>query len=170
MVIIDTGTLPMVMNQGADWNFVNKVPSWLRPGAFTLWLGSFRGARAALRFLNLTKSWQNSVSFSRTRRECTRGWRVSSRGWRAGSLEQLARHERHGLPAYSHHDRFPPWWGFVRDDNGGNLSGDKIPPLTMIMINHYLTQFNSSHWWWLLIIWLSSTRLNYTMLCYKKEL
>ena len=50
-----------------------------------------------------------------------------------------------GLPAYSHHDRFPPWWVFVRDDNGGNLSGDKIPPLTMIMINHYLTQFNSSH-------------------------
>ena len=48
-----------------------------------------------------------------------------------------------GLPAYSHHDRFPPWWGFVRDDNGGNLSGDKIPPLMMIIIN-YLTQFNSS--------------------------
>ena len=50
-----------------------------------------------------------------------------------------------GLLAYSHHDRFPPWWVFVRDDNGGNLSGDKIPPLTMIIINHYLTQFNSSH-------------------------
>ena len=48
-----------------------------------------------------------------------------------------------GLKAYSHHDRFPPWWVFVRDDNGGNLSGDKIPPLMMIMINH-LTQFNSS--------------------------
>ena len=51
----------------------------------------------------------------------------------------------HGYPAYSHHDRFPPWWVFVRDDNGGNLSGDKIPPLMMIIINH-LTQFNSSHW------------------------
>ena len=37
-----------------------------------------------------------------------------------------------GLPAYSHHDRFPPWWVFVRDDNGGNLSGDKIPPLMMM--------------------------------------
>ena len=49
----------------------------------------------------------------------------------------------HGYPAYSHHDRFPPWWVFVRDDNGGNLSGDKIPPLMMIIINH-LTQFNSS--------------------------
>ena len=35
---------------------------------------------------------------------------------------------KNGLPAYSHHDRFPPWWVFVRDDNGGNLSGDKIPP------------------------------------------
>ena len=48
-----------------------------------------------------------------------------------------------GLPAYSHHDRFPPWWVFVSDDNGGNLSGDKIPPLMVIIINH-LTQFNSS--------------------------
>ena len=38
----------------------------------------------------------------------------------------------------SHHGGF-----FVRDDNGGNLSGDKIPPLMMIIINH-LTQFNSS--------------------------
>ena len=33
-----------------------------------------------------------------------------------------------GYPAYSHHDRFPPWWVFVHDDYGGNLSGDKIPP------------------------------------------
>ena len=33
-----------------------------------------------------------------------------------------------GLPAYSHHDRFPPWWVFVHDDYGGNLSGDKFPP------------------------------------------
>ena len=33
-----------------------------------------------------------------------------------------------GYPAYFHHDRFPPWWVFVRDDNGGNLSGDKFPP------------------------------------------
>ena len=65
-------------------------------------------------------------------------------------------HAKHGYPAYSHHDRFPPWWVFVRDDNGGNLSGDKIPPLMMIIINHltqlvslmmivnHLTQFNWS--------------------------
>ena len=33
-----------------------------------------------------------------------------------------------GYPAYSHHDRFPPWWDFVCDDYGGNLSGDKFPP------------------------------------------
>ena len=33
-----------------------------------------------------------------------------------------------GYPAYSHHDKFPPWWVFVCDDYGGNLSGDKIPP------------------------------------------
>ena len=30
-----------------------------------------------------------------------------------------------GYPAYSHHDKFPPWWVFVRDDNGGNLSVTK---------------------------------------------
>ena len=30
-----------------------------------------------------------------------------------------------GLPAYSHHDGFPPWWVFVRDDDGGNLSVTK---------------------------------------------
>ena len=39
-----------------------------------------------------------------------------------------ANNDDDGLPAYSHHGRFPPWWVFVRDDNGGNLSGDKIPP------------------------------------------
>ena len=52
--------------------------------------------------------------------------------------------DNYGYPAYSHHDRFPPWWVFVRNENGGNLSGDKIPPFMMIIINH-LTQFNSSH-------------------------
>ena len=30
-----------------------------------------------------------------------------------------------GLQAHSHHDKFPPWWGFVRDDYGGNLSVTK---------------------------------------------
>ena len=33
-----------------------------------------------------------------------------------------------GYPAYSHHDKFPPWWVFVREDYVGNLSGDKFPP------------------------------------------
>ena len=42
----------------------------------------------------------------------------------------------YGLPAYSHHDRFPPGWVFVRDDNGGNLSGDKIPPFMIIIRSH----------------------------------
>ena len=27
-----------------------------------------------------------------------------------------------GYPAYSHHDKFPPWWEFVRHDYGGILS------------------------------------------------
>ena len=30
-----------------------------------------------------------------------------------------------GLEAHSHHDKFPPWWVFVRDDDGGNLSVTK---------------------------------------------
>ena len=32
-----------------------------------------------------------------------------------------------GYPAHSHHDKFPPWWDFVRDDDGGNLSVTKSP-------------------------------------------
>ena len=65
----------------------------------------------------------------------------------------------HGLPAYSHHDRFPPWWVFVRDDNGWNLPGDKIPPLMMIMIRH-LTQFNSSRSFVMLLPDCIDTALN----------
>ena len=42
--------------------------------------------------------------------------------------KKLKRLMQIGYPAYSHHDKFPPWWVFVRDDYGGNLSGDKIPP------------------------------------------
>ena len=30
-----------------------------------------------------------------------------------------------GYPAHSHHDKFPPWWDFVRGDDGGNLSVTK---------------------------------------------
>ena len=41
-----------------------------------------------------------------------------------------------GYPANSHHDKFPPWWEFVRDDYGGILSPDKFPPL-MIMMKNY---------------------------------
>ena len=26
-----------------------------------------------------------------------------------------------GLPAYSHHDKFPPWWGNVSNDKDGNV-------------------------------------------------
>ena len=40
-------------------------------------------------------------------------------------------HRHHGYPAHSHHDKIPPWWDFVRDDDGGNLSVTK-----------------SHHWWW----------------------
>ena len=26
-----------------------------------------------------------------------------------------------GYPAYSHHDKIPPWWGIVSNDEGGNV-------------------------------------------------
>ena len=30
-----------------------------------------------------------------------------------------------GYPAYSHHDKIPPWWGNVSNDEGGNVSVSK---------------------------------------------
>ena len=30
-----------------------------------------------------------------------------------------------GLPAYSHHDKIPPWWEYVSNDEGGNVSLSK---------------------------------------------
>ena len=30
-----------------------------------------------------------------------------------------------GLPAYSHHDKIPPWWECVSNDKGGNVSVSK---------------------------------------------
>ena len=33
--------------------------------------------------------------------------------------------DHHGLPAHSHHDNIPPWWGNVSNDTGGNVSVSK---------------------------------------------
>ena len=33
-------------------------------------------------------------------------------------------------PAYSHHDKIPPWWENVSNDEGGNVSVSKNPPYT----------------------------------------
>ena len=30
-----------------------------------------------------------------------------------------------GYPAYSHHDKIPPWWGNVSNDKGGKMSVTK---------------------------------------------
>ena len=30
-----------------------------------------------------------------------------------------------GYPAYSHHDKIPPWWGIDSNDEGGNVSVSK---------------------------------------------
>ena len=43
-----------------------------------------------------------------------------------------------GYPAYSHHDKIPPWWGNVRNDEGGNVSVSKNHHTTYTMINHIL--------------------------------
>ena len=74
-------------------------------------------------------------------------------------IEHDNNNDYEGLPAYSHHDRFPPWWVFVCDDNGGNMSGDKIPPLMMIMIRH-LTHFNLSRSFVMLLPDCIDTALN----------
>ena len=34
--------------------------------------------------------------------------------------------ENDGYPAYSHHDKIPPWWRNVSNDEGGNMSVSKI--------------------------------------------
>ena len=33
--------------------------------------------------------------------------------------------EYDGLPAYSHRDKIPPWWEYVSNDKGGNVSLSK---------------------------------------------
>ena len=40
-----------------------------------------------------------------------------------------------GLPAYSHHDKIPPWLGNVSNNKGGNV---KFPP--------YMINFNFNSW------------------------
>ena len=34
-------------------------------------------------------------------------------------------HHDDGYPAYSHHDKIPPWWENVSNDEGGNVSVSK---------------------------------------------
>ena len=42
-----------------------------------------------------------------------------------------ADHDDDGLPAYSHHDKNPPWWEFVSNEYGGNMPVMKIMVMTM---------------------------------------
>ena len=44
----------------------------------------------------------------------TRWWWIYC--WRDGDDDD------DGLPAYSHHDKIPPWWEYVSNDKGGNVS------------------------------------------------
>ena len=43
-----------------------------------------------------------------------------------------------GYPAYSHHDKIPPWWGNVNDDEGGNVSLSKTHHSPNTMMNCFL--------------------------------
>ena len=64
---------------------------------------------------------------------------VGQSGWRRGRIKIWwlgnSRHpdendvddddeddDDYGLPAHSHHDNIPPWWGNVSNDKGGNVS------------------------------------------------
>ena len=42
-----------------------------------------------------------------------------------------------GYPAYSHHDKIPPWWGNVSNDEGGNMSVSKIHHTPNTMLNYF---------------------------------
>ena len=47
----------------------------------------------------------------------------------------------HGYPAYSHHDKIPPWWGNVSNNEGGDVSVSKThhtPDTTMNYILEYI--------------------------------
>ena len=42
--------------------------------------------------------------------------------------DHLYRHyhdPQYGYPAYSHHDKIPPWWEYVSNDKDGNVSVSK---------------------------------------------
>ena len=43
-----------------------------------------------------------------------------------------------GYPAYSHHDKIPPWWGSVSNDEGGNVSVSKTHQAPYTMMNYIL--------------------------------
>ena len=43
-----------------------------------------------------------------------------------------------GYPAYSHHDKIPPWWENVSNDEGGNVSVSKTHHTPYTMMNYIL--------------------------------
>ena len=50
-----------------------------------------------------------------------------------------------GLPAYSHHNKIPPWWGNVSNDKGLNVSVSNFPPyMKNFNFNRCFLLFNSS--------------------------
>ena len=43
-----------------------------------------------------------------------------------------------GYTAYSHHDKIPPWWGNVNNDEGDNVSLSKTNHTPNTMMNYFL--------------------------------
>ena len=43
-----------------------------------------------------------------------------------------------GYPAYSHHDKIPPWWENISNDEGGNVSVSKTHHTPNTMMNYFL--------------------------------
>ena len=43
----------------------------------------------------------------------------------------------HGYPAYSRHDKIPPWWGNVSNDEGGNVPGSKTDHIIFQLRNEF---------------------------------
>ena len=82
----------------------------------------------------IATQWQNECERGFQRRTCVASW-TDSTSTRSSSLLKVAtlltfhgddgdgdEDDGDGLPAYSHHDKIPPWWGNVSNDKGGNVS------------------------------------------------
>ena len=52
--------------------------------------------------------------------------------------------DKDGYTAYSYHDKIPPWWGNVSNDEGGNVSVSKTHHTPNTMMNYFLEYFSGN--------------------------